>query len=108
MGDRAILNHAGQCKSMGFAAGHVIMHKLFIDYALKCRNLEKAEPSAQVVLQVDPEHVPAMVITMMRAGGNGDAEKVHAIARRILELENNPKNPWRRLAEMGLRTGRED
>ncbi len=84
------------------------MHKLFIDYALKCRNQKKAEPSAQEVMKIEPEYVPAMAVEMLRVGKEGDTERAHVIARRILELEKNPKNPWRQLAQKGLQVGRKE
>jgi hypothetical protein len=108
MGDRAILKHADFCKRRGSTAAYIIMHKLFIDYALKCSNLKKAEPSAQEVMKIEPEYVPAMAVGMLRVGKEGDTERAHVIARRILELEKDPKNPWRQLAQKGLQAGRKE
>jgi len=108
MGDRAILDHADFCKRRGHTEAYIIMHKLFIDYAFKCRNLSKAEPSAREVMKTEPEYVPAMLVEMFRVGKAGDTERAHAIGRRILELEEDPKNPWRQLAQKGLQVGRKD
>ena len=98
MGDRAILNHADFCKQRSRQTAYVAMHKLFIDYALKCRNLERAGPSAQEVLKVEPEYVPALAVEMSRVGKQGDPEAAREIARRILKVAKNPENPWRQLA----------
>ncbi|MAE62375.1 MAG: hypothetical protein CMJ49_13595 [Planctomycetaceae bacterium] len=102
MGDRAILDHADFCKRRGNRTAEAIMHKLFIDYALHCRNLAKAVPSAQEVLADEPEHVPAMAVEMLRVGEAGNTELAHMTARRILELEPDPKSPWRQLAQSGF------
>ncbi|MHC4566422.1 MAG: hypothetical protein ACYTE3_11740 [Planctomycetota bacterium] len=108
MGDRAILDHADFCKRRGHTAVHIIMHKLFLDYALKCRNLEKAVPSAREVMKTEPEYVPAMVVEMLRVGTEGDTAGARVIGRRILELEKNPKSPWRQLVQKALQTRRNE
>jgi hypothetical protein len=108
LGDQSILRHAAQCKAMGFTTGYIIMHKIFIDYARKCRRLRKAIPSAQIVMEADPVHVPAMVVIMLKANEDGDKEKVRTLGRQVLELEKDPKNPWRQMAELGLRAAGEE
>jgi len=99
LGDRAILKHADFCQRRGSAAASIIMHKVFIDYAMQCRNLQKAVPSAEAVRKIEPEYVPAMTVEMLRLGSKGETEKARQTAGRILELEKNRESPWYQLAE---------
>lgn len=66
--------------------------------ALKCRKLEKAEPSAKELLEVEPQYVPALAVEMIRVQKQGDPKAAREIAKRILELEQDPGNPWHRMA----------
>ena len=75
------------------------MHAVFIGYAIKCNNPKKAEPSAEIVLESRPDHVPALVIRMVKLRGSGDVAGAKRIAQRILELEEDPKSKWRKIAE---------
>jgi hypothetical protein len=84
------------------------MHKLFIDYALKCDNLKKALPSAHAVLEVEPEYVPAMAVEMVRVAMGGDPGKAKPMARRILELDKTVDSPWRQYAEKVHEMGRDE
>ena len=109
LGDRAILRHADLCKRRGLKKRHIIMHKLFIDYSLRCRNLEKAVPSAQEVMKAETEYVPAMAVEMLRIiRTEGDTAQAKKLAQRIVELEQDIKNPWRQLAEKALAVKSED
>jgi len=102
-GDRAILDHAELCERRGMKEAHVAMHLLFIDYALRCGNLRKAVPSAEVVLKAKPEYVPALAVRMLKLGAAGKTDEAKALARRILKLDSKPKSPWRQLAEKALK-----
>jgi hypothetical protein len=102
-GDRAILDHAELCKRRGMKEAHVAMHALFIDHALRCRNLKKAVPSAEVVLKARPDCVPALAVRMLKLGTAGRIDEAKALARRILKLDREPKSPWRQLAEKALK-----
>ena len=82
---------------------HVAMHAMFIDYALRCGNLRKAVPSAEVVLKAKPEYVPALAVRMLKLGAAGKTDEARRIARRILKLDADPKSPWRQLAEKALK-----
>lgn len=105
MGDQAILEHADFCKRRGYADMYIVMHKLFLDYSLKCEKWEKAVPSAREIMKVEADYVPALVIEMFRAGKGGHPEEARTIAKHVLELEKNPENPWHQLAQKGLRIG---
>jgi len=104
MGDRSILGPADQYKSVGSDMGYVVLHEMYIGYGRTCNNLAKARPSAEIVLKTEPDFVPALAVMMQKADEEGDKEKARALARRVLELEKDPEDPWRQLAETGLRT----
>ena len=103
-GDSVILRHAKFCENSGNKIAYVIMHQLFIDYARKCRNLAKAVPSSEIVLKSKPDNVPALTIRMLALGTAGRKAEGLRIARRILKLTNDPRDPWRRIAEKILAT----
>ena len=98
-GDQVILSHADFCKRRGLEPAYVVMHALFIEYALMCNNPKKAVPSAEIVLESKPDHVPALAIRMVKLRSAGDIEGAKKIAQRILELEEDPKSQWRKIAE---------
>ncbi len=106
MGDRSILGPADQYQSIGSNMGYIVLHEMYIGYARTCSNLAKARPSAEIVLKTEPDFAPALAIMMDKANEEGDKEKAHALARRVLELEKDPENPWRQLAEAALPAAR--
>ena len=94
-----MLSHADFCKERGLEPAYVTMHALFITYARMCNNLAKATASAEIVLKSKPDYVPALAVRMVKLRSAGDIEEAKKIAQRILNLEQNPQNPWRKLAE---------
>ena len=65
----------------------------------RCGNLAKAVPSSKVVLESRPDYVPALAVRMLSLRVAGKPEEARKAAARILELDEDPKSPWRRLAE---------
>lgn len=102
LGDQAILGPADQYRSVGSNMGYIVLHEMYIGYARTCNNLAKARPSAEIVLKTEPDFAPALAIMMDKANEEGDKEKADALARRVVELEKDPENPWRQLAEASL------
>ncbi len=99
VGDQVILGGAELLKERDRKEAYVVMHAVFIDYAFKCNNPKKAVPSAEIVLESKPDHVPALAIRMVKLRSTGDVEGAKKIAQRILELEKDPKSHWRKIAE---------
>ena len=98
-GDRVILDLAESFDKSSKTEPYVMTHALFIDYAGMCNNLGKAGPSADIVLESKPDYVPALAVRMVKLRSAGDTEGARKIAQRILELDEKPKSPWRKLAE---------
>jgi hypothetical protein len=69
------------------------MQKLFVEYSLKCRNLQKAHTIAEEILQAEPDFVPALAARAHRLLTSHQRADALAAARRILELEKNPDSP---------------
>ena len=105
-GDQAILRRAAVCGRRGLPDAHVGMHALFIDYSLMCNRLTKAQPSAEIVLKAQPQHVGALAVRMHKLRLEGKHNQAAEIARRILELDKVPNSPWRRLAKRVLGSAR--
>jgi len=100
-GDRVILDHADFCKGNGATGACVAMHALFIDYALKCRNLKKAVASSDVVLAAKPDDVPALAIRMLKLA-DSDMIRAKEIAARIVRLEGESNSDWVMMAKKVL------
>ena len=92
-GDRVILDHADFCKGSGATGAYVAMHALFIDYALKCRNLKKAVASSDVVLAAKPDDVPALAVRMLKVA-DSDMGSAKEIAARIVRLDGESNSNW--------------
>jgi len=97
-GDRVILDHADFCKGNGATGAYVAMHALFIDYALKCRNLKKAIASSDVVLAAKPDDVPALAIRMLKLA-DSDMIRAKEIAARIVRLDGESNSSWVMIAK---------
>ena len=97
-GDHVLLQRAEHFKSRGMNDARVAVHALFIEHARRCGNLAKATPSADVVLEAKPTFVPALAVRMLNAVREGKAGAALKIAARILELEEDPENHWRKMA----------
>ncbi len=93
MGDRAIEKHMALLKSRGLDEPLRLMQKLFVEYALKCRNPAKARQDAEDILKREPDFVPALAVRMENLGASGDIPAAKEVARRILELERHTNSP---------------
>ncbi len=98
-GDQAIKDHLEFLKNRRLDEAHFAMQKLFIEYALKCKNLKKAYETAEEVLKKEPDFVPALAIRMDRLATTDKFSDAKQIARRILELEKNTDSAPYKLAQ---------
>ena len=99
MGDQAIKKHMALLKNRGLDEAFFLMQKLFVEYSLKCRNLQKAHTIAEEILQAEPDFVPALAARAHRLLTSHQRADALAAARRILELEKNPDSPAYALAK---------
>lgn len=93
MGDQAIKKHMALLKNRRLDEAFFLMQKLFVEYALKCRNLQKAHTLAEEILQTEPDFVPALAARAHRLLTSHNRADALAAARRIIELERNPDSP---------------
>ncbi len=107
-GDQAIKGHWALLKDRGLDKPQIVLQKLFLEYALKCRNLNKAHETAEEVLKVEPDFVPALAAPMHRLDTSGKLSEAKEVARRILELEKNQDSPLYKLAEQFLASEAEE
>jgi len=98
-GDQAIKNHLELPKKRRLDEAHFALQKLFIEYALKCKNLKKAYETAEKVLNVETDFVPALAIRMDRLVTTDKLSEAKEVARRILELEKNTDSAPYKLAQ---------
>ena len=101
--DRAILDHADDCRDRGMKDAHLALHATFIHYATTLGDPKRAIASSDIVLQAHPDHVPALALRLFKLGPTGDKEEIVRVARRIIELDTDPKSRWRRFAETVLK-----
>lgn len=102
LGDKAIEDHLELLEDRGLEEMHLVVQKLFIEYAFKCGNVAKAQEIAEAVLGKDPDFVPALAIRIGRLGRAGKIAEAKEAARRVLELDKNPDSSLRKLAEKVL------
>ena len=101
--DRAILDHAEDCRDQGMKDAHLAMHAMFITYATTHGDPKRAIASSDIVLQAQPDYVPALALRIMKLRATGSKEDVQRVARRIIELDTRPKSRWRQSAETVLK-----
>ena len=75
------------------------MQKLFIEYALKCKNPKKAYDIADEILKEEPDFVPALAARMDKLLNSDKLSEAKEVARRILELEKNTNSAPYTLAQ---------
>ncbi len=102
LGDKAIKDHLELLEDRGLEEMHLVVQKLFIEYAFKCGNAAKVQEIAEAVLEKDPDFVPALAIRIGRLGQAGKIAEAKEAARRVLELDKNPDSSLRKLAEKVL------
>jgi len=101
-GDQAIKQGLELLKRRGLEKAHFALQKVFVEYALKCRNLKKAYQVAEEVLIEEPDFVPALAARMHRLLASDKLSGAKEVARRILKLEGNKHAPPYKLAQAVL------
>lgn len=76
---------------------------MFIDHATKHGDPKRAAASSDIVLEARPDHVPALALRILKLSPTGSKEGIHRIARRIVELDTDPKSRWPGFAETALK-----
>jgi hypothetical protein len=101
-GDMAFLAHLAFLKRRELDEPYLHAQELFVEYALKCRNLKKAIKIAEEILKQEPDFVLALTVRMAGLMMSGKLSEAKDTARRILELEKNPDSVSAKLANSVL------
>ena len=98
-GDRAMHKHMAFLEYRGMERAHFVIQKLFVGYALKCRNFEKANDVAEEILKVEEDFVPALTVRMARFAAAGQIPEAKRVAQRILALATDAESLPHQLAQ---------
>jgi len=65
----------------------------FVIYSLRANKPCKAKTVADAILKWYPEHMPSLTVRMKCWSDSGQLEKAKTLAKKIMDLEEDPTSP---------------